>query len=219
VYSDHKICFACKLYIPTVKKPFDALNKEPEKPLSNLRPMPEDSKPQIGALGWQWLKKYDINEEETKTFLWSDEKQWLIFPFKGLKDETVAWQARNLNAERPKPKYLTYGPISDIMVEIGAGERCILTEDLLSAVKVGRSSGVIGMPIFGSIVSLKLITRLAKRFKSVGVWLDRDKVQEALKARSRLSQYIPEVFMIISEKDPKEYSDADITRYIEGARA
>lgn len=212
-YDDgHGYCFGCHYTEPATERWLG--HKPILKPLSTLRPLPEDSKPQIGAAGWAWLKKYGIVEAETKDFIWSDEKQWLAFTFRDADNNLTAWQARNFNKERPKPKYLTYGPISDIVVEFGDGPTAVLTEDVLSAIKVGRSPGIVGVPVFGSNIPLKLLTRLYKRFKSVGIWLDSDKSRESLLARSRANQYFPHVFTILTPKDPKEYSDREITDII-----
>lgn len=208
-YDDgHGYCFGCHYTEPATEKWLG--HKPILKALSTLRPLPEDAKPQLGATAWTWLKKYGIMEDETQDFLWSDEKQWLIFTCKEITAVT-AWQARNFNKERPKPKYLTYGPISDILVEFGKGEVCVVTEDVISALKVARSPGVVGVPLFGSNMPLKTLTRLARRFKTCGIWLDSDKSKEAVTARSRASQFFPQVFTILSTKDPKDYREPEIT--------
>jgi len=212
-YDDgHGYCFGCHYTEPATEKWLG--HKPVLKVLTTLRALPDDAKPQIGATGWMWLKKYGIIETETSGFLWSDSKQWLIFTFKDGNGTIIAWQARNFNKDRPKPKYLSYGPIGDILVEFGEGNCCVLTEDVISAIKVGRSTGVVGVPLFGSGIPLKLLTRLYRLFKTVGIWLDSDKTRESLLARSRANQYFPHVFTILTEKDPKEYSDEAINEKI-----
>lgn len=177
--------------------------------------MPDDAQKQIGVKGLTWLRKYGIVDAECTDFLWSDSKQWLIFPLYDENRVLLAWQARNFGT--PKPKYWTRGNISDILHIVGLGDTAVITEDLLSAIKVGRSSGFAGVPVFGSGIPLKTLTRLYTRFKRVGVWLDMDKWSESLKTHSRASQlWGPDnVSIILTPKDPKEYSDAEIKYYLE----
>lgn len=217
VYPNNKWCFSCKLYIktgPSIPAQIGSI----EKTLINqgVKPLPDDAAPPLGAVAWRWLKKYGITDEdvEANNFKWSDDKQWLIYPFYDEIGDMLAWQARNFNVDRPKPKYWTAGKIEDVFVFYGKGDTLILTEDVISAIKVGRSSGIVGMPIFGSNVSLKRIVRLATQFKSVGIWLDMDKSRESVLARSRASQFIPYTFTILTKQDPKEYTDRQITEII-----
>lgn len=220
-YNDgHGYCFGCHYSEPATERWLG--HKPVLKPLSTLRPLPDDAKPQIGAVGWTWLKKYDIQESETKDMLWSDEKQWLIFTFIEPDGNLTCWQARNFNKERPKPKYITYGPRNEVFCLYGQGDTVVLTEDVISAIKVGRSEGVVGVPLLGSGVPLRLLTRLFKRFSSkvvLGVWLDADKGRESVVARSRASQYFPFVFNILTPNDPKSYSDQEIDDIIQSHRS
>ena len=116
----HAYCFGCHYYEPpTILIKSLSQNVPFVKPSSfNIPPWPEDSSKIIGVRGWTWLKKYGIMESETKDYLWSDSRSWLIFPIysvRALQDQgrevCIAWQARNLNPVRTKPKYVTYGPV------------------------------------------------------------------------------------------------------------
>ena len=220
----HAWCFGCHYYEPP--KILRSLAKARDFTSyygNNLQFPPEDSCEQIGAIGWTWLKKYGIMESEVKDCLWSDSKQWLIFPIYSQaarrelqKNYLIAWQARNFNKIRPKPKYVTHGPISDIVHIIGSGDTIVLVEDILSAIKVGRSPGVAAMPLWGSTIALKTLTRLVGRFKQLGIWLDMDKAQESLKSKLRASQLrFDKVFSILTPLDPKEYSDINIKNYLD----
>ena len=191
---------------------------------SSIPPWPEDAKPQLSAIAWTWLKKYGIIEQETKDFLWSDEKQWLIFPiyshvarykWNPPQDILIAWQARNFHPVRYKPKYITRGPVGDIFHLLGdpEGDTVIITEDYISAIKVARVCTA--SPAFGSIISLDKLTTLHKRFKNLGIWLDMDKAGEAVKSKLRASQLgFKKVFTILSPKDPKEYDEETIKAMI-----
>jgi hypothetical protein len=213
VYEDHKWCFACKLYIgsgPRISQPV-----LPE--VKGVKPMPEDSTTQLGSKAWNWLAKYGIMPEEAKEFWWSDEKQWLIFPFYNGSNacDPIAWQARNFNVDRPKPKYYTQGPRNSVFAYQGKGKICVLTEDLLSAIKVGRSPGIVGLPILGADIGLARLVRLRTEFDYLGIWLDMDKATDAVKARSRASQLdFKDVFTVMTPKDPKEYINSEVTNIL-----
>ena len=208
-YADgHAWCFGCKHHEPPV---FRAIPQMTEKVKSFS--MPEDSSPQIGVKGWTWLKKYGIMDAETKDFLWSDSREWLIMPVYDADHNLLAWQARTF--KEGDRKYMTFGPVSDVLNIIGSNNPIIIVEDLLSAIKVGRQFAAV--PLYGSNIPLKTITRLATQFKTMGVWLDMDKSRESLKSQLRASQVfgLGQVRSIFTEKDPKEYSDEEIREKVE----
>ena len=57
---------------------------------------------------------------------------------------------------------------------------------------------------------LKLTETILERFKKVWVWLDRDKAIDAVKMARNLKQKGIDADVIITDKDPKEYSTYDI---------
>lgn len=218
----HAYCFGCFYYEPPqhirsiAHKP-EVVKRFPD----TLVPWPEDTQVGIGQEGWTWLKKYGIMEAETKNFRWSDSKKWLIMPIYSVanKEVLIGWQARNFNKDRPKPKYITHGRIGHLYHPIGPEkDMIILVEDYLSAIKVGRFYTT--QPLWGSNISLELLTVLQKRFKRLGIWLDMDKASESLKTHSRASQLgFDKIYSIITEKDPKEYNDEEIIKIVEAKTA
>lgn len=215
-YSDgHAFCFGCKFTEPATKSltPFRAPVK-----YHSPHSLPHDAHKTIGVKGWQWLTKYGIRASETEGWLWSEEKQYLIFPLLKKGDIIEVWQARNLAGGRSSHKYITFGPVSDVLYTVGHGEPVVLVEDMLSAVKVGRVCT--GVPIFGSNIPLKLLTSLLVRFRRLGIWLDRDKASEALKTHSRASQLgFADQFVVLTDLDPKEYAEDEIKRLVNQERA
>ena len=212
VYSDHHVyCFGCGYF--SCNPRFSNLTHFQEKVKSNLKSLPEDTQKQIGVKGWQWLKKYGIMESECSNFLWSDSKEWLIYTVRDSERELLMWQARTFNGV--DRKYLTFGPASDILNIIGTptNNKIILCEDILSSIKIGRFCE--SMCLWGSNIPLKTLTRLATRFKRLGIWLDSDKAKESLKSNRRASQLGFEVQTIITTKDPKEYENPEIRSIIE----
>lgn len=206
----HGWCFGCNhyeppsVYIPQIKEVVKSTTRIP---------FPADAQKQIGVKGWTWLKKYGILNKETLNWYWSESKQWLLFPILEEHGIISVWQARNFDEQRPKPKALTVGGVSDVLMLHGSGEPVILVEDILSAVKVGRVCTA--MPLFGSNVPLKTLVRLADRYKRLGIWLDADMAQKSMRAAMRARQLGFDVTRtIITEADPKEHSDKEIQEIV-----
>ena len=206
-YDDgHAFCFGCGYresvdWPPTVKKI-----------VTTCKPLPEDITDILPEEALQWLGKYGIMSNEYDSFLWSESRKYLIFPFCDQMGNIEAWQGRSFAGTGRK--YFTTGAVSDIMILYGTGSTVILTEDVLSAIKVGRVA--VGLPLFGSNIPPKLLRRLTTRFKNLGTWLDRDKAAESHHGAVRASQMgFDKVRTIITEKDPKEYTTDEISSYLE----
>lgn len=112
------------------------------------------------------------------------------------------WLARGFNVA---PKYLGPGnKPSNLFVSYGPkAESVVLTEDALSAYKIGKVTEA--WPILGTAVSEKNLSTLLKRGVSVKLWLDPDPPgQRAAKRYMRqLTAYGVKVGNIISTRDPK----------------
>ncbi|MDX9757148.1 MAG: hypothetical protein RBT52_06580 [Sulfurimonas sp.] len=125
------------------------------------------------------------------------------------------WQGRNFGEN--KPKYITKGA-KNVLHILGressqVPDSIILTEDLISAIKVSRVTP--SMPLWGSFVSLEDAKRLSERFAKAILWLDKDKAQEAFKQAQKLSYLFKGgVSCIRTERDPKEYSTQQLQEYL-----
>jgi len=219
-YSDGSAwCFGCG-YLEKGTHPFLKSSPNTIKTITlpydadfNYTSIPEKSK------AYQWIQQYEITDEELSDYniLYSLSRQQLIFPIYDEDSNLLAWQARNF-AETAKTKYFSQGPIHDLIYicgeEIGS-DTIILVEDLISAIKIGRSYPC--MPLWGSEASKPLITRLKGMFKTVLVWLDSDKWKNAIKISKSCQIYGLKAAAIYSEKDPKKYTDIEIKKYIEDA--
>ena len=86
-------------------------------------------------------------------------------------------------------------------------------EDCISAIKVARQCDA--MPILGSHVSLGKLVELGKQYKQFYFWLDADKFKESMKQAQALSLLGPNVRVIYTELDPKEYDDVAIQKRLE----
>jgi hypothetical protein len=235
IYPDgHAHCFGCGYHkgIPTYERvrQLSHGNPLPVKNVDETYDFPTDYTTDIALPALNWLKSFSITEEEIKRHRmgWSDERKLLIFPVLDGGGDLIMWQGRRFSPSKPMvergedgklyPKYITKGPVSDILHLVGVStdpkNTIILVEDLISAIKVGRTYQ--SAPLWGSNIPLKLIQRLSGRFNSLGVWLDRDKMDVALKAVLRASQYLPS-YLITSVFDPKGYNTNGIQELVEEA--
>ncbi len=173
-----------------------------------------DAQKNLGVKAWQWLGKYGIMKKETENWLWSESKEWLVFPILEEHGKILVWQARNFSTERPKPKTLTFGNVSDVLYLIGEGDTCVIVEDVISATKVGRQTTA--LPVWGSNIPLKTLMRLQKQFAHLVIWLDKDMAVKSLRSAERAKQLgFASVRSVITELDPKEYTDQQITQYLQ----
>lgn len=112
------------------------------------------------------------------------------------------WQARALDGRLPK--YLGSPVGRDKCVpRWGKADAVTLTEDILSAYKVGTVAE--GWCLLGTSVNATCWRMLIERGDPVNVWLDPDKPgrRAAFKAIAKLKNYGIEVRNILSKKDPK----------------
>lgn len=223
VYMDgHKHCYACGRHdrVDT----WTRLTHEVENTAMPVRvqnttlEFPMDFMPLGSALFAKapisWLRRYGINDGEIKKWKlgWSNMRQLLIIPVY-VDNEVVMWQGRSFGDGQ---KYLTQGMKRDILYPVGNDESgvCIMVEDFVSALRVGRQYQA--APLWGSDMSLGLIEKVADTFDVMGVWLDPDKTREAVRIALRASQYIP-TFVVVSALDPKDYDSVRIKELVEAA--
>ncbi len=195
-----------------------------------VKPLPYDSVKYQTLEMSQWLANYGITRDELMLngVIHSPSHNWLIFPYYSDARMLLAWQARVFPRNRPeedkdiRSKWLSFGPVHEIIhvikpindgLEEGQfPETVVLVEDIISAIKVGRVAHC--MPVFGVGLTSKLATRLSKRYKRVVVWFDRDAMRKAHQVAAMASQFVDNTNTVISEKDPKSYSDEDIRGYL-----
>lgn len=207
-YDDgHCKCYSCGYFIPAGRVIRIPKN---EQKANYVVSIPSDSNSDLPVSALEWLNKYGISLQEAREhkFKWSQEKSLLIFPVYGNDSTLLFWQGRYFGKDN-KPKYDSRGKKENILhiISEDKSEEIILTEDLLSAIKVGRQNAA--MPIWGSHISQDLFKRLFLRFPKVGIWLDSDKFKDGIKYASIGSQ-IGKTRVIYTELDPKCLSDEEI---------
>jgi len=227
-YDDgHAWCFGCGYSERgTVSYATTIMAAAEQKQEKGIHGLPADFSYSIDYIGKTWLDKYSLTNSEIRSnkIGWSIEGVYfkkkdihihpmLIFPVFDIAGNLLFWQGRNFGDEGPK--YMTFGykeKIYHILENNAIADTIVLTEDLVSAIKVSRVCST--MPLFGSTVSLERLKTLSARFKHLRIWLDMDKVTEALKTRLKASLLFETAEVIVAEKDPKEYNTEDIRNFL-----
>lgn len=230
VYDDgHKYCFSCKYYERATASR-NQIRKDLKKALKEQEviTLPFDFTVDIASEGLQWLLKYLTMAEIVKhRFGWSSKgfmirqgtiqyAPLLVMPIFDVYENLLMWQARYFGSNSKCPKYWTKGNRGcfHILLNSTNAQSVVLTEDLLSSIKVSRHMS--SMPIFGSEISNEVATVLASQFQNLIIWLDKDKRQYAHARAKALTPLFKSVKVVSSEADPKDYNDADIELFLFG---
>ena len=206
-YDDHFFCFGCKYYKPkndigSIRKRLEA--KEP----TDVKRNDIETTEEIPFKAKQWLFQYGIKPNEIKDFgiCWNEEHELLV-----LMRTPEYWQARTFGVH--KVKYLSNGPKP--LTFYGYSDKLVCVEDILSAIKISRLSPEwCALPLLGSHLSENVSERLGRDFKSVVIWLDRDKAKDAIQIAKNLKQRGINSSVVISPNDPKEYSEGEIAEWL-----
>lgn len=169
-----------------------------------------------------WLLKYGITNDEVKKhgIVYSPSIDRLLLPLY-MDGDYIGWQGRSLTQNRDVPKYITQvdsnrpdGNCGSYRVGLNQ-DTAVLVEDIISAIKVSRV--VDSIALIGSHPTPEVINWIAKRYKNIFIWLDNDK-PEVIKMQNKLHSLfrvlVPgKVKLILTDKDPKEYSTEEIKGY------
>jgi len=211
-YADNSVyCFSCGYYQSRTKlqKTGEILSK-PTKQIS----IPNDSTSQFERKSLEYLQRYRISLEEQKQhlILWSPLWERIIFPiFSPI--ELLGWQGRYLGTDTTKPKWFSQGDLKSIKHLIGNKNShiIILTEDIISAINIGRLGYLCSSPIFGSVISIQQLQQYKLlNYQTIIIWLDKDKEKESLKFAYNARQLGIDCISIITDKDTKEYSEIEL---------
>jgi Zn ribbon nucleic-acid-binding protein len=203
-YEDHFWCFGCryrkiKSDIHTIKKRINKV-QEVHKPIADMETTAE-----LPIVAKQWLYKYSITPEEIvkHNFQWNPTINMLVL----YKDDRY-WQGRMFN--NTKQKYLSYG--SKPVLTFGEGRKVVVVEDILSAIKVARLTS--SACLLGSSLSREMLFHLQQNYDNIIIWLDRDKATTAMKISKQFIQLGKQSGVVISTKDPKEYSTEELKNWL-----
>ncbi len=159
-----------------------------------------------------WLYKAGLSNDRINElgFYWHEKMSRVVMPV--LHDRKVCyWQARGFN---PKLAKYINPPIYKPLYKIGTGSPLVLTEDMLSAARVGEVTEA--WSIMGTSVDEAKLTDIVAQGKPVLVWLDPDKagVTGRRKLVPKLRAYGVDARSIKAEQDPKLYSKQEIEQWI-----
>ena len=157
------------------------------------------------------LTKLDMQKH---LIMWSDYYQRLIFPYfsdHGL----IGWQGRYLGSE-DKPKWYSQGDLKNILHVVGnkLSDTVVLVEDIISAIKVAHNTHVCACPLFGSHISTQKMLQLKKKYCNMYIWLDKDIQLSSAKFAHAARLLGLNAHNIITDKDPKSYSDQQISEFL-----
>jgi hypothetical protein len=224
VYQDgHKYCFKCSYYEPSG----ESLNTAGlGSRITNLQggqdaldapriSLPSDYSPHLAVGGLRWLRQYGIKQAEIEEHKigWSGENESLIFPVFDLNNHLLFVQERFF--DNPRRKYKTHGKTEEVFHILGPKtDTVVLVEDMVSAIKIARNFEV--MPLWGSSISQDRILRLSRLYDRVAIWLDNDKAHYAIRRATHMRPFFDSVTTIVTEFDPKEYDDDEISNFVLG---
>lgn len=223
VFSDgHCHCWSCGYYVKADGvASFLSKSQENQKPKEAPKVfLPEDCDTNYPQRALDWCRAYEIQRSDllNNNCLWSDALERLIFPVYG-DSSLIAWQGRDfsLNKEENRAKWFGRGNLKDTYNLLGKGDRLVLTEDILSSIKVSKC-GVQSMPLYGSFVGMERFKRLYKLFGTtveVVVWLDWDKAKEAMAEARRGALIGLRTKTIVTELDPKEIPFEELKKVLD----
>jgi hypothetical protein len=222
VYSDgHKWCYSCGYYVG-----IDGVMRLKQSEFVAVLPkspvvLPADCDFNYPDKALDWVYQYELTKNDLykHNILWSEFRQRLIFPIFDNYGTLLAYQGRYFGEDKEikaKQKWFSIGNMNDIIHIIGEDNKVFLTEDIVSAIKLGNIS--MAIPLFGCIVGNSRFKRYKHLFNKtkVIVWLDPDKRLEAVKEARKGTLIGLNCTSIFSEKDPKEMKYSELTNIIEG---
>jgi len=199
VYSDeHKYCFRCGYYVPADK--IHIIKSYIEKPTKYNLQTPGICDFTLETI--TYLKRYGLTDDEIYGNL-SGHKDGYVFKTSNF------YLIRRLHE---KPKVMIYGNVvgnEPVWLSDNDTETITICEDVLSAIKISRV--ISSCALLKTAIHDKLLVRLSKQFNNCILWLDPDMHTHMIKIiLPKIKPYFKEVKVIMSEKDPKEYSTENI---------
>lgn len=188
--------------------------------------LPEDFDYNIPAVGLAWMLKAGWNDVMIEHYGvgWSAAMGRVVIPIYDEDDDLCGVQSRAVYNDQ-KPKYLNktgwgYSSVmfwsdAELMFEEEvAPVWCVLTEDIMSAGRVGRIQPAVAS--LGTSLTPQAAAAILEQHQKIMIWYDNDDagIRGANKARRALELQGGDVLIIRTEFDPKKYSNEEITQHI-----
>lgn len=192
--------------------------------------LPSDFSTDIPEIGLLFLLKAGVSADIAShyRFGWSEKMGRVVMPVYNESDTLRTTQSRAVYPDQ-KPKYMnkrngdmqTVAFYSDDSLLLGdpLTDCVVMTEDILSCIRVGRLNPCIST--LGTNLSNALAVQSFMGFKGgVLIWYDGDEagVKGANKAKKTLTMLGVQCTIIFTDKDPKEYNNAEIKGVLNNAR-
>lgn len=231
LYEDgSQYCFSCGTYKSSKVSPYVFKPKEED---NSHIVLPDDVTKDYNRDAVLWAQKYGITVSDMLSCpnpIWySPNRNQLIFSWNDDTGKTIAWQARNLSATDKGRRYYTKGNVNDLLpIYYSNGDsfpnhcdrNLILVEDCLSAIKCSKidlnGSGFDSMPLLGSGITNKKLSRLRPFYDVLVVFLDPDMFHKAVDIANRAQMLGFRASVVKAEHDPKELSYHDLKEKLNG---
>lgn len=174
-------------------------------------PLPMTTNPQDWPLAARvWLYKAGMSNDDIEAlgFYWNPRLERVVMPVSHA-GRLAYWQARGFNPARPK--YINpVVPKDHLVAAFGDGPVLVLTEDILSAYKVGKVTSA--WSIMGTSASDAVLNTIVADGRPVVVCLDPDGAgrKGASKIRKALALFGVDVRIVHMRRDPKLLSTSEI---------
>ena len=224
-YSDGgAFCFSCRKLTRSNVSGFvlEAQKAAFRKETTGMLVPPDDIGYEYSKECVDWVGQYDLTAVDlikNKVF-WSHKFNQLLYLYPSYHRPGIGLiQGRNFTPGRTK--YFNQGDVNDVLpiyhyAEPGEASILVLVEDAISAIKITKDLWVDAMPILGSSISLPKISKLAElKYRTIIVWLDRDKFKEADRICRQIQFAGPNSFVVSTDLDPKCYNSDIIARKLE----
>lgn len=220
IYTDHEYCFGCGhvlFYNYHTRRLNDTKDTD-----TKLVSLPEDIAPYIPSVADSWLKQYELTQNEliVNRVVWSEAKQYLIFPYFDDKNFLYGWQGRYFGDNPKHPKWIGHGNFKTVaMVWKPLTEpkdnSIIIVEDIISTIKIQRIYN--SNCLFGSSIDYSKYITLYNKYKpkELVLWLDKDKMKESYQFCYNLNKLGLKCRVVSTDLDPKFYSTEQLRRIIE----
>lgn len=165
-----------------------------------------------------WLYKAALTTEDIESLgvYYHEESKRVVLPVLDNGD-LIYWQARRIFGDKGAKYINPVVPRGSVVPRFGNGPVIVLTEDILSAVRCGMAAEA--WSLMGVKLCPEVLSKIMADGRPVLVWLDPDPAgyDGAAKVSRTLSLAGVKHATVLSKKDPKFHSRAEVADYIQEA--
>lgn len=174
----------------------------------------------------KWLKQYHVTDELIYKYNIAEALDNSVITPVLQNDKVVMYQRRWLDPRR----IMTYGNKKPFIASSSKCDTLVIVEDFISAIRVGEVVDCYCM--FGTSLSYEILKKLVSEYAIIVIWADGDipgqraaaklldTLNRIISNRSRYRAFSPStnniIYNIVTEKDPKLYTNSEIHNYIRG---